>query len=176
MDFVKSLETIAGFMDDQGYRYALIGGLALAAYGHPRATLDLDLVVERDDQDRIVHFMESLGFNTMHRSKGYSNHSHSNPEMGRVDFVYIHGRTSEQLFDAAADVEGPGGRMVPVPKAEHLVAMKVLAMKNDPARSFQEMADIRSLMIRPGVEPEVVREYFQKHDLEERYDELETTL
>jgi hypothetical protein len=44
MDFVTTLETLASFMEKQDYRYALVGGLALAAYGYPRATLDLDLV------------------------------------------------------------------------------------------------------------------------------------
>ena len=120
--------------------------------------------------------MESLGFDTLYRSKGYSNHSHSNSNMGRVDFVYIEGRTSEELFRGVTLVEGPGGMTVPVPKAEHLIAMKVLAMKNDPERTFQEMADIRNLMTRPGVDREVVRGYFEKHNLRKRFDELESVL
>ena len=176
MDFVAALETIATFFDEQEHRYALIGGLALAAFGHTRATLDLDLVVDRDCQSEIIDFMESLGFDTLHRSQGYSNHSHADSAMGRVDFVYIQGRTSEELFGGVTLVEGPGGRKVPVPKAEHLIAMKVLAMKNDPERTFQELADIRNLMVRPGVDRKVVREYFKRHNLEERFDELESSL
>lgn len=176
MDFVRAIETIADFLEEHDCRYALIGGLALAAYGHPRTTLDIDLLVEHAEQDRIIGFMESLGFETLYRSQGYSNHAHSSPDWGRVDFVYVDQTTGDEVFLASREVLAPGGRRIPVPKAEHLIAMKVLAMKNDPARMFQELADIRNLLTKPGADREVVRSYFKKHDLEDRYDELERTL
>lgn len=65
---------------------------------------------------------------------------------------------------------------MPIPRPEHLIAMKVLAMKNDPERVFQELADIRNLMLLPDIDREMIREYFRKHGLEARYDELERTL
>jgi hypothetical protein len=120
--------------------------------------------------------MESLGFETLYRSAGYSNHLHNNASIGRVDFVYIKGETSEKLFSAATRVPGPGGLMVPVPKPEHLVAMKVLAMKNDPGRTFQDLADIRILLMLPGVDREEIRHYFEQHGLRERFDDLERSL
>jgi hypothetical protein len=63
-----------------------------------------------------------------------------------------------------------------VPRPEHLIAMKVLAMKNDPGRTFQEMADIRVLLQYPGVDLEEARQAFESHDLAERFDEIEETL
>jgi hypothetical protein len=66
--------------------------------------------------------------------------------------------------------------MVPVPKPEHLVAMKVLAMKNDPGRTFQDLADIRILLMLPGVDREEIRHYFEQHGLRERFDDLERSL
>lgn len=63
-----------------------------------------------------------------------------------------------------------------VPKPEHLAAMKVLAMKNDPTRTFQELADIRFLVTMPGVDRVEVKSYFDRHGLEERFDDLEKTL
>jgi len=176
MDFQKTLATIAEFLEGNDLRYALIGGFALAAYGHTRATLDLDLVVEQEAQDPIIQFMESLGFATLHRSPGYSNHLHADPSLGRVDFVYVRGETGEDLFRATRDLKGPGDLSVPVPKPEHLAAMKVLAMKNDPDRTFQELADIRVLMKQPGVDREEIRRYFNKHELGDRFDELERSL
>ena len=176
MDFEKSIETITGFLAEHELRYALIGGLALAAYGHPRSTLDLDLVVDLEDQAEIIAFMERLGFETLHRSPGYSNHSHEQADLGRVDFVYVSGTTSDQIFGATTPMPGPGGLRIPVPKAEHLIAMKVLAMKNDPGRTFQELADIRNLILDPGVERHIVQQYFEKHSLRDRWDELEASL
>lgn len=173
MNFSSTLTTVAGFLNEEEIRYALIGGLALAAYGHSRSTLDIDLVVEYDHQNAIVEFMESRGFETLHRSSGYSNHQHEDPVIGRVDFVYVQGETAEKLFDATREFQGPGALKIPVPKPEHLIAMKVLAMKNDPDRTFQELADIRILLASPGVDRREARSYFERHGLLERFHELE---
>ena len=64
---------------------------------------------------------------------------------------------------------------IPVPRPEHLIAMKVVAMKNDPTRAYQDMADIRFLLSLPGVDRQEVRAQFTKHGLLERYLELEAS-
>ena len=46
-----------------------------------------------------------------------------------------------------------------MPKPEHLAALKVTAMKNDPARAFQDMADIRFLLTLPGVDRIQIKNY-----------------
>jgi hypothetical protein len=176
VDFAAVLATIANELERQAVRYAVIGGVGLAALGMPRTTLDLDLAVEAGAQDGLIDFLERLGFSTLHRSSGYSNHLHPDPRLGRVDAVYVRGDTAEQLFTGARTLRGPGGRLVPVPKPEHLAAMKVLAIKNDPARTFQDLADIRFLLTRPGVDREAVRQYFADHGLLERFHDVERTL
>jgi len=148
----------------------------MAAYGFPRATLDLDLVVDGACQDELVRHMESLGYETVYCSAGYSNHAHAESTMGSVDFVYVRGETAEKLFREVRDAAGPGGVRVPIPSSEHLAAMKVLAMKNDPVRAFQELGDIRHLITVAGADREAVREQFVRHGLEERYRELEASL
>lgn len=68
---------------------------------------------------------------------------------------------------------GRGGLRVPVPRPEHLIAMKVVAMKNDPRRTYQDMADIQFLLQLPEVDRDSVRAQFEKHGMGERYRELE---
>lgn len=65
---------------------------------------------------------------------------------------------------------------MPVPRPEHLVAMKVAAMRSDPARTFQEMNDIRFLLNLPGVDRAMATRYFERHGLRDRLDEIERTL
>lgn len=175
MDFGTVLRTVSPFLAGRAYRFALIGGVALAAYGLARTTLDLDLVVESRAQEDLIAFIESLGFATLHRSAGYSNHLHPDPAWGRLDCVYVGGATSEQLFAACRMAKTPGGLELPLPKPEHLAALKVVAMKNDPGRTFQEMADIGFLLQLPQVDRQEVRAYFQRHGLEDRFDELDKT-
>ena len=93
-------------------------------------------------------------------------------ELGRVDFVYVRGATRQRIFAAATEKEGPGGVPVLVPRPEHLAAMKVLAMKSDPQRRHQELADIARLLALPGVDRDEVRGYFERHELSEAWDEL----
>jgi hypothetical protein len=173
LDFGKVLGLVTGFLDEQGFRYAVIGAVALAAYGLPRTTMDLDFVVESSAQEDLIRFLESRGYQTLYRSSGYSNHRHSDPNWGSVDFVYIGEETSRELFAASRTAEGPGGSSMPLPKPEHLVALKIVAMKNNPARAFQDMADIRFLIHLPGVDRREVRGYFDRHGMKDRFDELE---
>jgi hypothetical protein len=172
LDFAKVLGVVAGFLEEKGFRYAVIGGVALASYGLHRTTLDLDLVVEASAQEDLVRFLETLGYQTRHRSSGYSNHSHPDSQWGNIDFVYIGGETSRSLFDARRILAGPRSVMIPLPKPEHLVALKVLAMKNEPARTFQDMADIRFLVNLPGVDRDEVKRHFERQGLENKFDEL----
>lgn len=85
----------------------------MAAWGMPRTTLDVDLVVPGEAQDGLVGFLESLGYETLHRSGGYSNHLHPDPDLGRVDVVYVRGETSRELLASRRLLPGPGGPRLP---------------------------------------------------------------
>ena len=164
------------FLDSQGRQSAVIGGVALAAYGHPRMTLDLDIVTEGAAQDALVAYMESEGFETLHRSAGYSNHRHSEPGRGRIDFMYVRDVTSERVFAGVRTMEGPGGLTISVPKPEHLIAMKVRAIAEAPERTWQDLADVGFLVRLEGVNRDEVRVYFERAGLGAKWDELERAL
>lgn len=172
MDFVGVLDRVDAFLTSGGWPFALAGGVALAAYGNPRLTLDLDIVTDADAQAALVAWMESAGYATLYRSSGFSNHSHHSREWGRVDFIYVRDQTASKLFAGVQIVPGPGGRPVPVPRKEHLIAMKVQAMKNDPTRTLQEMADVGYLLTLDGTNREEAREYFATAGLLDRWKEL----
>ena len=175
MDFARVLDTVGRFLDERGFRYALVGAFALSAYGLSRATQDIDLAVDAGARRDLVPFLESLGYETLYCSEGYSNHVHSLPELGRVDCIYVAGPTATRLFESATSVP-VFGKAICVPKPEHLAAMKVLAMKNDPARTFREMADLQHLLGLPGIDLDEVRGYFERYALLERFDELRRIL
>lgn len=171
MDYVRVLDTVTRFLDDRGFRYALVGAFALSSYGMNRTTQDLDFAVDSAARRDLVSFFESLGYETLYCSEGYSNHVHPLPALGRVDCVYVGEPTATRLFESA--VPAPIlGRAIRVPKPEHLAAMKVLAMKNDPSRTFQEMADLQFILGVPEVDVAEIRSHFERHGLLERFDEL----
>lgn len=77
-----------------------------------------------------------------------------------VDFV-VHDRDRERAIAFA------------VVRPEHLIAMKVRAMKNSAMRVLIDAPDIAFLLTLPGLDRERVREYFSQHGLLKIYDELE---
>ncbi len=172
MEFAKVLEQVAAFLEGRGYRFAVVGAVALHAYGSTRATGDLDFAAEESARADLLAFLDSLGYERLHASDGYSNHVHALAGLGRLDFVYVDRSTADLLFGQARKVALFPGREVLVPRAEHLIAMKVLAMKNDPSRAFQELADIQHLMTTPGIDEAEVEACFQRYGLAEKYDEL----
>jgi hypothetical protein len=175
VDFEAVLNDLIPFFQERKIHFAVIGGVGLGGYGMSRATVDLDFVVDARAQQEVIDFLESLGYRTLHRSTGYSNHEHPSAERGGVDLVYVQEPTSGMIFRGARMLDGPGGMRIPVPRPEHLIAMKIVAMKNDPSRAYQDMVDIRFLMGLPGVDREEIRARFEKHGLGERYRELEAT-
>jgi len=176
LDFVRVIGEVAGFFERERFSLAAIGAFALHAYGLSRATSDLDFVTELAAQARLVPFLESLGYETLHLSAGYSNHLHSDPAMGRIDFVYVGGETSRRLFGSTRIMPVMEGISLAVPRAEHLAAMKIQAMKNDPERTFQEMADILFLLRLPEIDEDEIRGYFEKQGMIEKYHEIRKLL
>jgi len=176
LDFEKVLRCIASFFEQEELPYGVVGAFGLFAYGLARATQDLDFITVIDSQEKLLAYLESLGYTTEHVSTGYSTHLHRDPEMGRLDFIYVTGDTRTHLFEKINTTLILEGLSAPVPRPEHLIAMKVLAIKNDPERTFREMADIQFLLGLPEIDEEEVKEYFRKHDLMEIYFEIKKKL
>jgi hypothetical protein len=176
VEFAKVLGEVTRFLEERGYQYGLAGAFALHAYGLMRATADLDFVVEDRAQEDLLRFLDGLGYERLHVSNGYSHHVHPLASLGRLDFIYVDTRTAELMFGAARHVAVLPGKQVPVPKPEHLAAMKVLAMKNDSTRALQERADIQFLLGLPGVDEDEIRRYFERYGLRERFDEIKRNM
>ena len=62
MNLLVELANIIRAFNESEIDYALCGGLALAVYAKPRATLDIDIMVQPDFLDEIKKKVEALGF------------------------------------------------------------------------------------------------------------------
>ena len=172
MNFAKVLALLDEFLTRQEFRYVVVGAFALHAYGLTRATADLDLAVDAAAQPLLLPHLETLGYQTLHASAGYSTHVHPLGRLGRVDFLYLGENTAATIFGAAQRLLDLDGRVFPVPRVEHLAAMKAFAMKNAPERSLREMADVLQILQLPGVDRSEIQTYFRTYGLEEQFDEI----
>jgi hypothetical protein len=167
---------VARCLDEHAFPHAVVGALGLHAYGHSRATFDLDVATVRAAQAALVKSLEALGYETLHVSTGYSNHQHPDPDWGGLDVIYGDEETAGQLFSNCSRRLKLGSREAPVPRAEHLAAMKVHAMRNDPSRLVQDLADVQQLLRLPETNRAEVRGYFEKAGMLDWYDKLIATL
>jgi hypothetical protein len=172
VNFAAALDRVEGILSEGRWRSAVAGGVALAAYGNPRLTLDLDVVTEAAAQLALVAALEAAGYSTLYRSSGFSNHLHADREWGRLDIIYVDAATADKLFAALREVPGPGGRTIRVPRPEHLIAMKVHAIGNAPDRALQDLADIAFLLALPGVDRAAVRGYFESAGLLSEWEDV----
>ncbi len=62
MDILEELKSVVACLDREGIDYAVCGGLAMAIYDLPRATLDIDLLIQIDSLFRARRALEPLGF------------------------------------------------------------------------------------------------------------------
>lgn len=58
----QTLHAIAKKMDELGIPYAVAGGMALAAHGFVRTTVDVDLLVSAEGLSAVHHALEGLGY------------------------------------------------------------------------------------------------------------------
>jgi hypothetical protein len=58
----KTLRTIATRLDELGIPYAVAGGMALAAHGHVRTTVDVDILVTGEGLAAVHRELEGLGY------------------------------------------------------------------------------------------------------------------
>lgn len=165
MDAVRLLALLRPHLSACGARWMLAGGFALAAWGSTRATADLDLVVDDAAKSTLLPRLHAEGFATLFDSDGFTNLLHPDPELGRLDLIWVEGETSRRLFEASSERVLPGGPAVPVPAPEHLVEMKVKAIRNRPTRVFRDGEDLRVLLGLEGLDEDAARETFVRAGL-----------
>ena len=62
MDLLEELKKLSLKLDQVGIDYALCGGLAIAIYAKPRATLDIDIMITPDFLSKTKKAAQELGF------------------------------------------------------------------------------------------------------------------
>lgn len=172
MDAVRLLALLRPHLEACGARWMLAGGFALAAWGSTRATADLDLVVDDAAKGALLPGLRAEGFATLFDAEGFTNLLHPDPELGRLDLIWVEGETARKLLAGASSRPGPGGEPVPVPKPEHLVAMKVRAIQGRAARALRDGPDLAFLLGLPGIDENEAREPFVRAGLLELWDRL----
>ncbi|MBI5400155.1 nucleotidyltransferase [Candidatus Saganbacteria bacterium] len=176
MDFEKVFQLLLSDFAAAQISFALIGGFALASWGYPRSTLDIDFLLDKNDLFKVKELMSSYGYNIGHESEESISFQGGLVPLGRVDFLLAHRHYTLAMLKRAVTGEILGGRFkIKIVGVEDLIGLKVQASSNDRERYLQDMVDIENLIKEnySSIKFELIKEYF---NLFERDQELQKIL
>jgi predicted nucleotidyltransferase len=155
-------------------RFVVIGGLAVNLYGHSRDTADLDLLVLSEARGEWLKYFLALGYTIYHDGGAFI--QLAPPEKGAwpVDLMLVNSHTFTLIMMAAVEMDIYGHRML-VPSLEHLIALKVHALKHTHVDRFmKDFTDIENLIRANNldVRSENIRQLFLKYGSVELYEKI----
>jgi len=153
-----------------GLRFLVIGGYAVGAHGHTRTTFDIDFLVCKVDREVWVEKMIAGGLMKTAETKAFA--QFSQPDGEGVDLMFVNAPTFAQMWSVSE--ERPfGGNSARVPCLDHLIALKLHALKQkSPHRTSKDAEDVEILARRNGLDISERRyeELFLKYGTREIYE------
>lgn len=153
MDFAQVLQSLIRGFEEQHIRYGVIGGFALGLLGIPRATMDLDVLVHREDCGMLHAWLTQLGYQRDIVLENVSQYWHPRRQWGSLDVLHAFRPYALDMLARARTVpfmDTPYSIRVVQP--EDIIGLKVQAIANNPTRRAQEVADIEALATQYGRE------------------------
>jgi hypothetical protein len=128
----------------------IAGGHALEAHGVSRQTLDVDLLLAADDARAVDEFLTSAGFRQVAANENFARYAPETSNLAEVDLLFVDAETFEKMRASAVPLQRLG-REFRAPSLEHLIALKLHAVRNNPLRASRDLRDISELLrLNPG--------------------------
>ena len=167
-------QTIRDEAQKRNLRFLVIGGLAVNLHGHSRDTGDLDLLVLKETRPAWLEIFGGLGY-TVYRDAGIFLQL-TPPKEGAwpVDLMFVNSGTFTPMMQAALEEDIYGARLL-IPSLDHLLALKIHAMKNGHVGRFmKDFMDVENLIRihKVDVRSEKCRLLFLKYGDAELYEKI----
>ncbi len=160
----STLQLLAGALSKRGSRALLVGGHALQVHGVTRQTLDIDCLAS-DQIGAVLHeILVAAGYQEAARSDNFVRYTHPAVQMVDVDLLLVDVATFDPMLEQGT-THALYGEALRVPSLEHLIALKLHAIRNDARREARDLADIVELLRHnPGsVESPRLKELCQRY-------------
>jgi hypothetical protein len=148
VDFYQELKNLVVALESSQIEYALCGGVALAIHGAPRATQDIDLLLRREDLDRLRDTARSCGFVfesvPMDFASGVTMQRFSKLIDGQpfmLDALLVT-PALENIWNARQHAEFEGGN-VRVVSMEGLISLKLVAGRPQDLVDIQRLQEVQ---------------------------------
>lgn len=158
----------------KGVSFLLIGGHAMNALGYARDTVDLDLLINKEFRPAWVELLARLGYSIFHEGGTFVQFSASERVEWPLDLMLVNEATFAKMWAASSEVNF-GPVKMRIPSVEHLIAMKVHALKHTHVGRFmKDFQDVVGLIQCQKLDPQSqkVRQIFEQHGTLELYEKI----
>ena len=158
--------------------YLIVGGHAVNLYGFARETADLDLLVCMQDRAAWITLFASLDYRIFSEAPNFVQLASDKAAAWPIDLMLVRPATFKPMFDDSRVVEfyGTSSR---IPSLEHLIALKLHALKNTrPHRFLKDFLDVENLLRinQLDVKSEKIRRWFEKYASMDLYEKIRAAL
>jgi len=165
-------QTINSEAHNRHLQFLVIGGLAVNFHGYSRDTADLDLLIRQDAREQWLSLFAELGYTVYRDKNAFVQLSPPTEGAWPVDLMMVREPTFRPIFDHGKEVEMYGAR-VQIPTLEHLLALKLHALKHTNAGRFlKDFLDVENLVKvnKVDLRSNGVRQMFLKYGTMEIYE------
>ena len=148
LDLYEELRTLIAALDKHEIEYALCGGIAMAIFGRPRATVDIDLLILAESLDEMIEVAKALDYTIRGLDMSFASEAIEIRRISKIDqetgFVLsldmlLVTPQIQEIWDSRVRADWEGGKLSVVSR-DGLIALKKLGGRP------QDFADICSLM------------------------------
>lgn len=158
-------------------KFLVIGGLAVNMHGCSRDTADLDLLVRQQDRAEWMKLFSELGYTLIGEKSVFCQYSPLDSGAWPVDLMFVNDETFGEFLKSGLPVEMFGERLL-IPTLEHLIALKLHALKNGRIeRYLKDYLDVEGLVRANKIDlsQEKMRELFLKYGTLDVYEKISRT-
>ena len=174
MDDRSVFHLISDLTHQEGVPCILIGGFAVNHYNVSRQTADIDFLITKEDFGRILNFLERAGYKKDSVQENFVQLKSNRVSLLDIDFMFVDADTLKKIMKEGEPLKIAGQKFV-VPSLNHLIALKLHSIKNNPKlRLSKDFPDIISLIQINKVDIQGLpfKELCQKYSTQEIYDRI----
>ena len=146
MGYSTIFHLISDISNKTGISCVLIGGFAVNYYKVTRQTADVDFLITKEDYKKILGFLEEEGFRQYYIQDVFVRLVSQKGYLMDLDFMFMDKKTLDKIIEEAVSTTIAGQEFM-VPSLNHLIALKLHAIKHNPKdREFKDFLDITELI------------------------------
>lgn len=132
--------------------FLLVGGFAVNYYKATRATQDLDVLICDEDFKKALLILEKGGYRKNLEASLFARFDSDDPAFSDLDLIFVDRATLNGMLQEAKQGVTEGQKFK-FPSLEHLIALKLHSIKNNPEnREHRDLGDIIELIKRNRVD------------------------